>query len=125
MFLILGFELIPGRNLKHSDVEITTREEREKILSSFSHKISYILEVLENNKKINTVLNHYQLFYHVLSEKIIAKFDVDQDDVSEILLGMSNAFASYPGWKNGDFNIINVSSDKYFIIDKVVSPKYI
>jgi len=124
--LIIGFELVLNWNTKESisSSQKYTNEEILQVENAIIEKIRHILTILNGSSYKRNI---YILERFLLEKILMCIDDVENDDVSKILLTISNVFKPYNGWKdvNGDdFNLIILSPEKYFIINNVVSPEY-
>ncbi len=128
--LIVGFEFISEWKIKNL-FKLEWRHSNEEemyVRLMIKDRITFILDVLANHGKIDTIDRCVTVVINSSFDKIFIELDpVKYYDVTDVLLSISQAFYSIGGWIEGkvDFNSILFSDEICFYITRVISLKYI
>jgi hypothetical protein len=128
--LIVGFELLSVLETSHKDYLEWKHSEEEfcYIKEAICSGINFIISALTKNEKIDNINRIISVtINHKFDKALIFIDSVSWYDQSEVLLAISQAFNSYPGWKEGkvNFNEIRYSKHIYFLVTRVISPRYL
>lgn len=128
--LTVGFEFISEwkiKNMYFSEWRHSNEEEKY-IRLVIKNRIIFILGVLATHGKIDSIDRCVTVVINSSFNKILIQLDpVENYDVTDVLLSISQAFYSIGGWIEGkvDFNSILFSDEICYYITRVTSPKYL